>query len=315
MKRRNGVVLLVTIMMIMLLMGLVGMFLTKTKESKDSVTYEFAMLQTNMMMRNVLESLREIKLDQNMLFLASKIPLPVNFGSSSAIIKLDSAQKYINIGLLIKESINKENNKRDAITNSFIEYLRQYDLKEPYLFLHILQDSVDKDNESRNGLESEIVESFPAFREGDIFNELHLAQMIDYYFDKSGDAKIYEVPFSEMFSFKNTVIDINYASMEILEFLFDDIEQYVLRAIYEHEEIYEKKSDLEDEFTKETVELLFSKRMGQEFSISTSQLKVKISLAYKSQFQSNVSFEALLSEDKISSTSEYSIDGVEFFRD
>ena len=312
MKRRNGVILLVTLLMMMLLLGIVGVFLSKTKEAKDSVTYEFAMLQTNMMMRNVIESLREIKLDQYAIFLASQVPLPINFGLSSAVVKIDSAQKYININSLVSASINKENKKRDDISNAFISYLMKYDLKEPRLFLHILQDSVDKDSDSRSGVISEIVESFPAFREGGIFNKMHLGQMIDYYFDKSGDAKIYGVPFDEMFSFKSSAVDLNYATLELMEFLFDDMNAYVLRAIYEHQDIYED-GDLEDEFGDINVEKLLGSRMGQNIAIETKQLKVTISLKYKSQFQSDVSFECDLADGKISSIYNYSIDGVEFF--
>jgi hypothetical protein len=310
MKNRNGVVLFVTLMMMMLLMGIVGVFLTKTKESKDITTKEYAIVQTNIMMKNVADSLYEVKLDQQTIFFASQVPLPINFGLSNAVINIDSAQKYISIGALISATLNEKDKKRDEIANTFISFLMKHKLKEPSFFLHILQDSIDDDSESRSGLDSEIVEFFPTFRQGNIFNKQHFDQIIDYYFDKSGDAQIYQVPFYDVFSFKNNRVDLNYASLEVLELLFDDMNGYVLQAINSHQDLY-TDDDLENEFGDINAKKLLEGTMGHTTGVKTTRIKISVSLKYKSQFESIVSFEcALDSKDKIKSIENYTIDEI-----
>ena len=93
MKTRKGVVLFVTLMMMMLLLGIVSVFLNKTKESKDSVTTVYAMLQTNVVMHNLLQYLKEIDFDETTIFYASQAPFPVNFGQSNVTFQVESSQK------------------------------------------------------------------------------------------------------------------------------------------------------------------------------------------------------------------------------
>jgi len=283
MKMRKGVILFVTLMMIILLLGIVTVFLHKTKESKDSVTEVYAMIQTNIIMDNLLQYLKKVNFDETTIFYASQAPFPVNFGQSNVTFQVDSSQKYININSFVKNSI-----KDNLISQKFISLLLTYKIKDPNFFLDLLKDTLDKDTTSRNSTNSEIILEHPTFRNEKIYNSVHLSQIIEYYFDKTSDGKIYDVPFDEIFSYVNASIDVNFISAKLMKIIFDDANDYTLRIIEEHPDIYEKIDDLP--FDKHYLKKIKKGILGQSFTTKTTNLKIDVVVHYKTQFESKISF-------------------------
>ncbi len=299
MKKRKGVILFVTLMMMLLLMGIVSIFLNKTKESKESSSTIYSIIQTNLITKNLLGYLKTVEFDEDMIFYATQAPFPLSLGSSNVILKLDSAHRYLNINSFIRASIED-----NLVSDKFISFLLNYRLRDPNLFLNILKDSVDKDIQERsNG--SEIVLEYPTFRNGKIYNEIHLEKIVDYYFEMSGDNKIYDIEFDKIFSYTNSSVDINFISLGLMEILFDDANHYLLKSIDDYDDIYEEIDDLPfDEYYTKKVE---KGMLGQSISTKTNTLKVKATINYKTQFRSEISF---LYNIESKTISDYSIDDI-----
>jgi len=292
-KMKKGVVLFVTIMMMMLLLSIVTVFLNKTKESKDNVTQIYAMVQTNVIMHNLLQYIKEINFDETAIFYASKSPFTINLGQSNVIFHLESAQKYININSFVKSSI-----KNSTTSENFMSLLLEYKIEDPNFFLDILKDTLDKDNESRNSLNSEIVLEHPTFRNMKIYNRHHLSQIIDYYFDKTGDNAIYRIPFDEIFSYTNGSIDLNFMPAKLMKIVFYDANAYLLKTIEKHPSTYKELKDLPfDEYYMKKVK---KGMLGQSFTTKTTMLKISATIDYKTQFRSRISFLYDIKSKKIS---------------
>ena len=304
-SNKKGIVLFVTLMMIMLLLAVVSIFLNKTKESKDNITYERALVQTNLIMQDLLSYLKKIKFDEDMIYYAAKAPFPLGFDNSNVIIKIDSAQKYIDINSLIKDSV-----KNNITADKFVSLLYRHNISQPELLLNILQDTIDTDIEDKNsGLQSEIILSVPTFRNGKVYNKMHLDIIIDYYFNKTGDNQIYNFPFSDIFGYSNSMIDMNFVSMEVMNILFEDANSYLLEIIAEHKKVYDKLEDLpfDDYYTKKIKKPI----LGHSISTTTSFLKIHMDLNYKTQFKSTLSFDYNINSKGITN---YSIEKIELVK-
>ncbi|MDF1875399.1 hypothetical protein JHD48_06605 [Sulfurimonas sp. SAG-AH-194-I05] len=305
MKKKNGVVLFVTLMMILLLMSVVSIFLNKTKESKDKVTTIFAMTQTNAVMHNLLAYLNTLEFDEFMIFYASQMAIPLNLGDSNIFFKLDSNQKNIGLNSLINASI-----KDNIISDQFIFLLLQYKIQNPEFFLDLLKDTVDIEKndaleESRNASDSEIIIEYPIFRNGKIYNKIHLDMIIDYYFKETGDPEIYNFPFEKLFSFEDYPIDLNFISLEIMGILFEDLNGYTITTINENEFVYEEMEDVPfDAYYRKKIDKGI---LGQSFTTKTKFLKIQITLIYLEQFESKISFKYDITSKKIS---DYTIEDI-----
>ncbi|MEA1956667.1 MAG: hypothetical protein U9N02_09290 [Campylobacterota bacterium] len=297
-QAKNGVVLLVTLMLIMLLLGLVTLFLSKTKQSKDFVTYSHALNQTSLTMTNLVTFIKQIQLDEESIFYAAGMPYPINLGQSDVTVEIDSAQKTININSLISDSL-----KNNITSDKFIDLLIDNKIKEPIFFLNLLQDTIDKDDQSRNN--SEIILEYPTFRNGKIHNSIHFKQIIDYYFSKTGDANIYDFKYEEIFNFTSNSIDMNFISMDAMELLFDDANHYILETISKHEEIYEKLDDLP--FDSYYMKKVKAGKLGQSFMTETQLINMKISINHKGNFTSHIS---VLYNIKSKNILEYNVDKI-----
>ncbi|WP_455756683.1 hypothetical protein [Sulfurimonas sp.] len=304
MKKRKGVVLFVTLMMILLLMGIVNIFLSKTKESKDKVTTIFAMNQTNAVMHNLLGYLNDIQLDEYAIYFASQTIIPLSFGQTNIALKIESDQKLININSLIQASLNENS----GVSDKFLILLSRYRLQNPTLFLHLLQDTIDKDIESRNGTESEIVIEYPTFRNLQVYNKTHLNIIVDYYFKETGDIEIYNIPFDDLFSYSSGSMDLNFVSIELMKMIFDDANQYTLNIIDKYEGVFEEIEDMPfDEYYRKKIG---KGMLGQGFTTKTNILNIKINLNYKNQFESKIHFKYNIKSKNIF---DYEIDEISIF--
>ena len=168
---------------------------------------------------------------------------------------------------------------------------------EKLIFLDLLKDTVDKDVENRNGDDSEIILEYPTFRNTKIYNKKHLDKIIEYYYIKTGDEKIYDVTFDEIFSYTSHTIDLNFTSLDIMRILFEDANEYVLKRINDKIEIFEEMDELPfDEYYMKKVK---KGMLGQSFNVETNIIDIKVSVKYLAQFESKISFKYNIISKKV----------------
>ena len=299
-RDKKGIVLFVTLMLIMLLLGLVNIFLKHTKESKDFTHYSFAINQTNSILYALVDYLKDIKLDPETVFYASKIPYPLAIDNTTISIEIDSAQNKLDINSLIRDSI-KNNRSADKLVTLFIKY----DIKEPELLLRLFQDTIDKDNDNR-AFNTEIIVQNPTFRNDMIYNKSHFHQILEYYYLRVNDKNVFLLEKDNLFSFRSFPLDLNFLSRDVLEMLLDDANEYGISMLAKHEVFYEKFSDLP--FDEAYIKKLESKSVyGQSLSVVTNTIKMSIIINYKNQFNSDIS---ILYNYKSKKIVDYSIDKI-----
>ncbi len=282
---KKSIVLFTTLLMIMALMSVMMIFLNSTKETQNNITREYALIQTNSIMSNLSQYFNNIKFDEDTIFYGSKMPFSLPLGNSDIKFTIDSNQKYLNINQLIISMKNKDNIE---YTN-FISYLYRYKLRDPDFFIDILLDTIDNDTfEKNSGSGSEIVLENPIFRNGKIYNQKHFQIILDYYFSKTEDKAIYDIPFENLISFNSSLLDINFANKDIINIFFYDADQFSLNMVSKHGKIYEKFKDLP--FDKSYLKELKKARYGHNITFKTIVIKVVVDLKYKEQFISKISF-------------------------
>jgi hypothetical protein len=306
MIRKKAIVLMVTLMTLLALLGIVTIFLTKTSDAVNTVRYEKAVIQTNAIVKNLEAYLKAIPMDQEMIFMAAKVPLPLELGDSIVTFIIESNQNKPNLNALIQESIS------NSITmDNFINLLYSYEVRNPKRFTYILQDTIDKDDKER-GSYTEIIKDNPFFRNEKLYNFDHLKSVMDYYNKSESDESIYKVPFKEYFSFrKGSNLDLNHMDFKTLKFVFDDANEYTLEAIAAHKTMYEKFDDLPFD-TNYKKDLKKNGKMGQTISVSTTELLVTVMVDYKEQFSSEVSF---IFDGATKKITDYTIDSIQIISD
>ena len=107
---RKSIVLFTTLLLIMALLATIMIFLNSTRKAKDDVNYEFALVQTNSIMYNLVQYLKDIEFDEDMIYYGSQMPFSIPLEHSLIEIKIDSAHKYLNINTLCN-AMKKKNNQ------------------------------------------------------------------------------------------------------------------------------------------------------------------------------------------------------------
>jgi len=300
--KKKAIVLFTTLLLILSLLSIVMLFLNSTKKTHDAITKEFALLQTNSVMVNLVEYLKTIDFDEEMIFHGSKVPFNLEFEDTYVTLKIDSLHKYININHFIT-SISK---KDDLHYNKFIDFLYEKNINRPEYFIDLLIDTVDKDDfDLTSGGDTEISKAFPLFRNEKIVNKKHLDQIIEYYFEQTNDQEIYNMDFEKYFNFNAPSLDLNFANEEVLKFILYDAYESDLNIIKEHDEVYEELSDLpfDDNYKDE----LKKSRFGNKITTLSEMITLDIDLRYKSQYKANVKF---VYNIKTKTLSDYTIDDI-----
>ncbi len=286
---KKSIVLFTTLMMIMALMAVMTLFLNSTKKSKDNFYEEFALIQTNAIVNNLLSYLKSIKFTKETIFYGSKVAFPIELDNSMMVFSIASAHKHLNINTLVgtlktKDSISYE---------KFVSFLYKYRVKNPEFFIDILLDTKDDDIlEQNSGSGSEIVLENPIFRNGKIYNKKHFKIIVDYYAASMHDSEIYKVPFDKIFGFVSNSgkLDINFATQELLELIFEDVVKANLTQISQHNKLYETLKELpfDEMYIQKNIQgkLFF----GHHIDTNSILINVNVDFDYKKQFISKVNF-------------------------
>jgi len=289
----------------MALLAVVMVFLNSTKRVKDTLSYEYAQIQSNIVMYDLVKYFNTIKFDEDVIFYGSGLPFTMEFGDAVVTLEFNSAHNKININNLINTIKSKDNIAYD----NFVTYLYSFRVIDPEFFIDILIDTIDKDNiEKNSGNGSEIVLKEPLFRNGKIYNKNHFKYIVDYYIQQTDDKDILKVPFENFISFNAPNIDINFASKELLEILFYDANNFALETISKHNNIYDKLENLPfDEYYLKDIK---KGRFGQSITTTTDLLDVKVELNFNGRFNSKVRF---LYDIKNKKLTQYKVEKIDIF--
>ena len=255
-KSKNAIALLITIFFIIAITIAVGIGLKNINTASKYVENEKFMLQTTMILDDVLTLLQTSKeLDDITkdatgeafnIFLSQASFIPIESGDIQVSIELKSARAKFNPNSLI----NTNKNVNEARVNALKQYLSKYMVNNEYV--SILLDNMGgiKENIPYN---SEIFYDKPYLYRDYINSTKHLSEINQFYLDLFGENNLkestdnkFEADLNQLFYFsndKNMTIDLNYATAQTFELILGTDRQRAI-LLSENENVYYKIEEL-----------------------------------------------------------------------
>ncbi|MDR2342807.1 MAG: hypothetical protein LBD84_07210 [Campylobacteraceae bacterium] len=208
--KRNGIVLLTTVGLIIMLSLLILKSVDISKQYFDRSNEKGLYIQLNKSFLDALmilqKSSREIKDAQS---LSVIIGLPIVLGTDNSdmniVMNIDSAGGVININNLILDN----NNINEPLYNLLQSLLREYQVINANFFFSLLLDAIDKDKNERTYTSEAALKDY-RFNDGGINSKESFRYLLDYFVANGGDAKIYNIPWEDIIGFSGQNIDFNY---------------------------------------------------------------------------------------------------------
>jgi len=212
--KKKSVVLFITLSFLIVMMALLSSILAIYHNY--SKTNENVYNQTDVLIRNITKDLSTLDVNSSdaVRTLLIQIPFSSNDGDYRGIIDIKPMFKKINLNEYLT---NKKLNKTiDIFLNNILE---KYEVADPMFFKDLLLDSLDSDEEEREGY-SEIILNDNNFKNGTLtftsFNKI-----LKYYAKKRQDKNIFKIPWKKFifFSKQNTPLICDFVDKNLTKLL------------------------------------------------------------------------------------------------
>lgn len=247
MPQKKGIALLITMIFVIAITVAIGIGFKQINSASTSVKNESFMIETSMILDDVLRILQtskeldmilkgkdvNIKREAFYIFLSQTAFIPFESSGVKMSLELKSGRSKFNINML-------SHNNEDAL----IQYLNQYEINAEYT--NIIMDMISgiKEDMSYN---TNIFNLNPYLFRDYINSEKQLEEINDFYTKTYREDKLKNVPFNKLFYYSkdkvNYKIDLNYATVEVWQLILGCDK---LRAEQLHDEAgaYSKTDDL-----------------------------------------------------------------------
>ncbi len=246
---RRAVALLITLFLVLLMSIAVGVGLKSAVKAKESVQKEAFMIQSAMLVEDVLAmlkgspELRQIT-DSNtssalFAFLSSASVIPFQSGDVRVLVSLQSARGHFNINALKDANQTKANEKAARLEELF---LRHELTSQLVAYIQDAMGGIKADGSYKSDLFLERPELFRDY----IASPHHLEKILLVYGQKYHINPYSKLNFDTLFSFEKepkTKVDLNYATPEVWELLIGASRERA-RALYEKEGSFETLEDV-----------------------------------------------------------------------
>jgi len=221
---KNSIALFITIMFLVVIVSIINFILKDyDKFTSNSNSY---IAQNNIIIKNSIKTLDKFadkiksKEDLNKLF------------TSFAISNKDGSFRAVYTISPLFDKINIHNKNISIFLDNLFSY---YQILDPLYLKNLILDTLDKDTKERDD-ESEIVLYDPFFQNGNIYNYKHLKKIIDYYYKKRDDNRVFMIPWQKYIYFldiNNSYIDCDMIDDKLALFLGIDKNMQNCKSIKE----------------------------------------------------------------------------------
>ncbi|MCW8838393.1 MAG: hypothetical protein OQK11_06805 [Thiovulaceae bacterium] len=201
---KNGIALLITLFFIMAITISIGIGFKYVNEAKSSIKDENFLLQTNIIIDDVLILLKDSKELQLIkddttgeifdIFLAQSEFIPFEVSDIKVAISIKSARRKINLKNLLDLNTTGQNNVEDPLIQQFKSFLTSYNVNLSYF--DMLKDAVSKNNDYPI---TDFIDAKP-----DIFREYissygHLNEINEHYKNTYYENSLVKIDFKDLF--------------------------------------------------------------------------------------------------------------------
>ncbi|MDK9692638.1 MAG: hypothetical protein OEL19_00155 [Sulfurimonas sp.] len=279
MKKHRAIALLVTVFFIIAISIPLGISLKQVKEASGEVASEIFMLQSTLVVEDVLNILKNSKELEAVVqesdvkalwhFLSKVTFIPFQSNGLEVSIEIASARSKFNPNTLLETNT----------THPLGLYLSNFDIKEDYVAL--LLDNIGGIKED-NSYNSDIFEQNPTLFRDYIVSQKHLDEINNFYMQNSHENAIAKIDFEKLFYFssqKNYFIDVNYATKEVWRLMLGCGDERA-KQLFSGGGLYAKEEDLA--LSEAETEIL--KRFKTTFYEPHLDVKIRIGRSNQSAF-------------------------------
>jgi len=220
MIRRNAIALMITIFFVMAISLSLGIALKQVKEARTDIQKQNFLLQTNVILEDVLNILKnsqemdavvkEESAEALYVLLSQASFIPFEHSGIAITLELKSARSMININSL--NDLNATN--KEERVNSFINYFKLFNVTSEYTSM--LLDNISKVEEDMY-YNSGIFDENPDMFRDYIVSQKHLDEINNYYMSYYNENSVAKIDFENLFYFSKdraSKVDLNYATAE-----------------------------------------------------------------------------------------------------
>ncbi|MEA2111654.1 MAG: hypothetical protein U9P71_06350 [Campylobacterota bacterium] len=294
--KRKGIALLITIALVATITALLTVSTGILDNSFKRISNKLFLIQSNIFFNDFITILNDATNDVNDSdTLDIFLMLPVAFASEHKDIAVDisfvSDASKININNIVEDSNSSK--KRDPYEpiplvrayESYVEHILSiYNVSDKILLLSMIADTVDDDLDERIP-GSEIALADPLFSQGSIYSVKHMEQIVEAYVRESRDYNAQQVPWKDLFGFRNTAVDFNHISQDVLYHVAPELQESLDYYTTEREEVYDSYDGIPlNAETKVQLDTLgidfYSPEVRGSMNISSSDYSVEIEFSY-----------------------------------
>jgi len=237
---KKAIVLLITLALLSIISTLIVVSLNISTKNLDRVAYIDAQNQFSLVFKDFVKIIKNFSKDindsQTLDMFLSNSTLPGLYDEKSGItigMMVETKMDRINLNYLLNQLVQNSKNGDVNLTSEFLltpleKFSAFYRLSDSALFIDLLLDTIDQDQEERAPF-SEISALDFDFREGKVFSFNHLKKIFNHYYKLSHDERIFAITendFDRFFYFGDTkkygLLDCNRVSSEVMKLLIRD---------------------------------------------------------------------------------------------
>lgn len=229
--KRDGIVLMMTLILIALLMGIVALVLTQSEKLSRLGNNPFAQSSSLRIVNDLEQQLPALLSGINSaeeLDLAMRLPLQLESKKGDFILKAQLASPYgrLNINRLM-EPDGKINETNLAL---LMRIFALHPIADADILIKLILDTIDTDTIER-GIDTEITIMKPDFKNGTIANFDQFNRILERYVDLTRDTAILSIPWNRYIGFDGEKMDFNALNPEILSLVLPKLSAEKIRSL------------------------------------------------------------------------------------
>lgn len=241
-KIKKGFALLVTLSVLSAIISLTIVLLSYFNRVQKDATKTQALLQATIYYSNIVNILNTFPNKKVLITTLYKMPMPLYSDKTDIFLNLycEPLANGVNINWL-KEEENPKNKALYEVAQELFDFLvQEYEIRNPSKLFNMILEHINKSQNSNWLVQRDGINSFSEFK-----------SILENYAFNEDDKNVLNVNWEKYFSFssKSLVIDAEYASNELISFLFDISKEDVSiwkNSLLNPEDILNSKTKLKD---------------------------------------------------------------------
>lgn len=229
--KRDGMVLMMTLILITLLMGLTALVLTQSQKLLRLGNDHFSKNSTLRIVNDLEQQLPHIFSGVNgaqELDLTMRLPLELENKNGDFTLKMECLSPYSRLN--INRLIGPDGNINEPYMNMFMRIFKLYPIADTDLLMKLILDAIDTDTFER-GNETEMAIASPDFKNGSIADMHQFYRILEYYIELTKDKSILTIPWENYIGFEGEKIDFNAVNAETLTLLLPNVSAEKIRSL------------------------------------------------------------------------------------